>query len=214
MEEREVVDDQKLQQPLAQRLINNSNYILVVALILINVVINVMEIEDGKIQLNSFKEYIWLDWVFWGIITFVPPVITVVMRTVLQKEGISKSKSTYPELIDEHYSYIKHDSSKKVRSESEYLREEATKKSIKTLLITLIGSFLTGSLSYGWDTTSWLRLALNTLMALVVGFLAFTASYNYGITELKTWYILDIERLKSLDREAMIASGKYLPEVK
>lgn len=214
MEEREVVDDQKLQQPLAQRLINNSNYILVVALILINVVINVMEIEDGKIQLNSFKEYIWLDWVFWGIITFVPPVITVVMRTVLQKEGISKSKSTYPELIDEHYSYIKNDSSKKVRSESEYLREEATKKSIKTLLITLIGSFLTGSLSYGWDTTSWLRLALNTLMALVVGFLAFTASYNYGITELKTWYILDIERLKSLDREAMIASGKYLPEVK
>lgn len=203
-----------IENKLMQTVIDYSNYILIVSLLLINVIINLVIVEDGSLKLNDFGTYIWFDWILWIIMTFVPPIITVIVRTVFQKEGISKAKQTYSNLILEHYSYLKNDLSVKVRSEKEFLRENATKKSIKTLLSTLILSFFSGSLAAGLDTAGWLALALNLLVTLVVGFLAFTDSYNYGVSELKTWYVIEIERLANLSYDRMIASGKYLPEVK
>ena len=202
------------QTKFIQTIIDHSNYILIGSLMVINVLISIIVIEDGSMKLSDFSSYIWLDWVLWVIITFIPAIISVIVRAAFQKEGISRAKMGYQDIINEHYSLIMVDRDVKVRSESEFIKEEAKKKSLKTLTTTLILSFFTGNILLGWDSTNMVKLAINVFVTLVVGFLAFTSSYSYGTTELKTWYLLDIKRLKDIEYQDMVKSGRYLPEVK
>lgn len=202
------------QSKFIQTIIDHSNYILIGSLMVINVLISIIVIEDGSVKISDFSSYIWLDWVLWVIITFIPAIISVIVRAAFQKEGISRAKMEYQDIINKHYDLIKVDRGVKVRSESEFIKEEAKKKSLKTLTTTLILSFFTGNILLGWDSTNMVRLAINVFITLVVGFLAFTSSYSYGSTELKTWYLLDIKRLEDVEYQDMVKSGRYLPEVK
>lgn len=205
-------DDEETLQPKAvsTTIIEYSNYILIVSLLIINVLVGLVVIENGSIKINDFKGYVWLDWMLWVILTFVPPVISVIVRTIFQKEGIDRSKITFEPLVDEYFELMKNDTTKKVRSEQEYLNENTRKKMFKTLFTTLIISFFSGNIIYGFDKTGIVRLLINLITTLVVGFLAFTSSYSYGVSELKSWYILEISRLKKLDYDEMVKSGKFI----
>lgn len=189
---------------------NNSNYILIVGLLLINILIHMMIIEDGSLKLNDFSNYIWLDWVLFILFIIIPPVITILLRTTFQREGIKQSKNNYPDLVKEYVDLISNDPTMKVRSEKEFLSENAKRHTVKTFTITLVVSFLTTNLLLGVDATSAVRLAINSITSIIIGYLAFSESYQYGNDELKIWYKLEIKRLKDLDYDNMVKSRKHL----
>lgn len=186
---------------------NYVNVIVIVGLLLLNVLISLMYIEDGEIILTDFSNYTWIDWVLWTMLVIIPAVITTVARTVFQREGIRQAKLEYPEVIKQHRDLLIPDEKVKIRSEKEYLTEYARKYSLKIMGTALIVSFVTTNLLVGIDTNGILRLLINLIVSVSIGYMAFGAGYHYGLEELRIWYTLDIKRLEELNRKGVEPDG-------
>lgn len=203
-------DKLTLQEKVDKWVREYNNYITIFGLLILNILISVMVIEDGKLIINQFENNTWLDWLLWSILIIIPSVIAVLVRTSFRKEGIVRAKLQYQDLVDEYLELVRRDPNMRIRSEREFLTENAAKHTVKTLLGTLIISFFSANLLYGADTTGILRLFINMMTSIVIGFKAFSESYNYGKEELKIWYKLEIKRLKDTEYDAMVKAQKYL----
>lgn len=187
-----------------------TNYIIIVGLLIINVLISLMRVEEGQLILNDFSKFTWIDWLLWIILIIIPSAISVLVRVSFQREGIFRGKDQYKDLIKEYQELIIKENEVRVRSEKEFLTENAKTQTVKTLIISLTISFFSANLMFGFDRTGIIRLAINTITSLVIGYIAFSTAYNYSVEELKIWYMWEIERLKGLEYEAMVKSKKYL----
>lgn len=182
------------------------------AVVIVYAVIGLMKFEGGHIKLIEFEGFTWFDWVVWGIMTFMPAVISLFVVDAFRKEGISQGKSQYPKLIEEHRNLLAegNDLNFKVRSEKEFLKEHAARQAIKNFTKTLVVSFLSGQMLIGFDGTSLAKVLINLSMWAFLGLRAMNSSRKFAEEELRDWYVLDNARLKNLRKEEMIKSGKYL----
>lgn len=182
------------------------------AVVLMYIAIGIMQVESGSVKINDFGAFLWLDWVLWGITTFLPGFISVFIYDALRKEGIKQGKELYPEVIKDYRTLLRTEkiNSTKLRSEREYLRNNNGKNITKNLITGLVVSFVTGSLVWEFSTDSLVKIFINLGMWAFIGFKSLNASRDYAEGELQEWYIREIGRLE----KDMISSGRYLDEPK
>ena len=182
------------------------------AVVLMYVAIGIMQVESGSVKINDFGNFLWLDWVLWGVTTFLPGFIAVFIYDALRKEGIKQGKELYPEVIRDYRTLLRTEkiSTTKLRSEREYLRNNNGRNVTKNLITGLVVSFVTGSLVWEFSNDSLVKIFINLGMWAFIGFKSLNASRDYAEGELQEWYIREIGRLE----EDMISSGRYLSEPK
>lgn len=208
MEEEQVVEKKKIDWKNIA--INGVNWFTVFFAAAMYIVLGVMQFEGGEIKLNDFSNFTWLDWVVWSALTFIPPVLAVTVSTALKREGIRQGEARIATQVNAYYEALKNDTSRKIRSKSEFLGAGVLKDSSKRFSQALIVSFISGQMVYSWSIDSLLKIIINLCMWAYFGFTAFGTAHEYATTELKEWYIIETEKLEKMSYEEMVKSGRYL----
>lgn len=190
--------------------INGVNWFTVFFAAAMYIALGIMKFEDGQVSLNDFSNYTWLDWIIWSALTFVPPVLAVTVSTSLKREGIRQGEARIATQVNAYYAALKNDTSRKIRSKSEFLGAGVLSDSLKKFSQALVVSFISGQMIYSWSVDSLLKIIINLSMWAYFGFGAFGKAHEYATTELKEWYIVETEKLEKLSYEEMVKSGRYL----
>lgn len=173
------------------------NWIVVGLMILVNVGMSLMSFKGGELALNDFSNYNALDWAIWAILIIIPAVLSVIVSNSLSKEGLKEAKKDIKPYILEYENLLhKRIQNKRLRSEREYLRENAIKKATKKIIATGIVSMVVGELLFSLDMTNIIKLCINLSMWAIFGVMEYNNSFDYGVTELKEWYINETLKLK------------------
>jgi hypothetical protein len=177
-------------------LIEGTNWLIIIFLASMYVIMGLMKFEDGNITLKNFGGFTWLDWALWGIMTFIPALISLVISSAFKKEGLKQGKVIINTYVEKYQQLVHKDKKVKVRGEKEFLREGVLKDGAGKFLITLTLSFVAGELFLSIDVDSVLKIAINLAIWAVMGFMTFGKYYNYAIGELKEWYIIKTAELR------------------
>lgn len=172
------------------------NWLIIVAMLILNVALSLMSIKEGSVALNDYSHYNWLDWVAWGVMNVIPAVLALIVDSSFNKEGIRKGKKSIKKVVDEYNDNFKYTKSKKVRSEKEYLRKGVLKKSVAKFGSVLVVSVFTTQLILGYNAESVVKLIVNIAMWFLLGFMSYRAGFEFTTTELREWYVLETEKLK------------------
>lgn len=172
------------------------NWLVIVAMLVLNVAISLMTVKEGSIALKDYSNYTWLDWVGFAVTSTIPAVLALVVDMSFSKEGIRKGKLIISNWVEEYEKRFKVSEGVILRSERQYLKENAKRKTVKKFITVLILSIFTQQLILGINQENIIRLIINVSAWLILGFVAYRNSYEYATTELKHWYINEIQQLK------------------
>ena len=182
-------------------LVEGANWIVIVFIMILYIAMGLMTVENGAIALNDFSSYNWLDWTLWGVMTFVPAIMALVISTTFKKEGIKQGEIKIQPEINAYQALLHLDPNKKVRSKRQFLTEGAIREGAKKFLVALVLSFIAGQLFLNLNTDGVFKIVINISMWGVFGIMAFGKSFNYAVEELKEWYIIETGKLKKIDAE-------------
>lgn len=188
----------------------SANWITIVFLAVLYTAMGMMEIQNGSVSLKDFSDYTWLDWTLWAVFTFVPAIMALVVSSSFKKEGIKQAEKEIKAEIDEYRKYLHVDITKVVRSKKEFLTQGAMKEGAQKFVMALVLSFVAGQMFVDISTDGVVKIIINLAMWGVFGVISFNKSHDYGIDELKEWYIIEAAKLKKLDEEEKEARKKEL----
>lgn len=187
------------------------NWVVIVAATLVTLCLNLVSIEDGKLQVNTFEGYTPLMWFFWTMLTLLPPILAVVISVSFRKEGIKQGELVIKDNIEEYRSYLTLDNvDKPPRSKDDYLREGARRQTMSRLSLTLIVSLLSGQLWFSFSGESIIKTIMQLSIVIYFGVRSYGDAYSYATTELKEWYILQVGKFKKIEEEKSLFDGRHL----
>jgi len=178
-----------------ERITESANWITITFCVILYGAIGIMSFSGGAIVLKDFSQYTWLDWVVWGILTFLPAVLAIVVSNTFSLEGIKQGERVIWEVIGKYREMVCVDTETKRRSKKEFLRENALKNSARIFTQTVILSFVAGQLLLNFNQDNVLRLLITVSIWLVLGISKYTRSYEYATGELREWYIVETSKL-------------------
>lgn len=173
-----------------EKLKQNLNYIYIVLLFIVNMAMNLLVIEDGKIEANYPTST--LGWILWGTRLFLQTLLGVLILNAFRREGIrighnnpdvKKAKEDYIKTLKESKKF-------KPRSLKEYLGGYGAKDSASKSTIFIITTIFVTSLLIGANWNNILSLVLNTILSVGFGIKALMMAEEYTKTELIIWYQL------------------------
>lgn len=173
-----------------EKLKQNLNYIYIVLLFIVNMAMNLLVIEDGKIEANYPTST--LGWILWGIRLFLQTMLGVLILNAFRREGIRMGHKN-PDVKKAQEEYIKtlRKAKKfKPRSQKEYLSGYGARDSASKSTIFVITTIFVTSLLIGANWNNILSLILNTILSVGFGIKALMQAEEYVLTELIIWYQL------------------------
>jgi len=177
-------------------LTEGSNWLVICFLATLYTAMGLMTFEDGTITLKNFGNFAWLDWVLWGVMTFTPAILALLIKGSFKQEGIKQGKTAIAAYVTDYQLLLHVDKKIKVRGEKEFLTQGAVKDSLQSFIMTLTLSFVAGELFLNINSDGIFKIIINLSIWAVLGFQAFGKHYQYAVTELKEWYIIETGRLK------------------
>lgn len=168
----------------------NLNYIYIVLMIIVNVLLGLLTIEDGKIGLNY--PHSALGWVLWCISIFLQTLIDVLILNAFRRQGIKIGHETIKDTYNKYKEVCIKDREKNPRSLKEYLTREGVKDSLTKSLIYIILSVFVGSVVIGANLNNILSLIINIVFAIGFGIKTMVDAEEFVVMELVLWYQLKI----------------------
>ena len=193
-------------------LTESANWLVIIFVGILYIAMGIMNFADGSVSINDFSSYTWLDWTLWGVITFVPAVMALVVSTTFKKEGIKQGKELIKVVIEAYQKLLYIDKTRVLRSEKQFLAQGARKEGAMKLVLALVLSFVAGQLFLNLTSDGILKIVINLSMWAMFGFSAFGKSFNYSKGELKEWYIKETGKLQKQKNEEDQVKEKEIAE--
>ena len=171
---------------------DNLNFIYVGLLIIANILVSLLQIDDGHIAL--VHPTTWIGWVLWAVQIILTTVIGVLILNAFRRQGI-KEGFKHPEVQEWHKKYLElcvKKRMKKPRSLREYLGKHARNDSIAKAFGFITASIFIGEALISANWNSLLSLVVNIIFAISFGIKAMIDAEEYVLNELIIWYQLKI----------------------
>lgn len=173
-------------EKIVNKLKENLNYIYISLMLIVNVLVGMLTIEDGKVGLRYPKTA--LGWVMWITQIILQTTLGVLILNAFRRQGIKIGHKSIKDVYDKYLAAIQKDKRTNPRSLKEYMRTENLKTGIsKSLIYTLLSVFV-GSVVIGYNLNNVLALLINCILAVGFGINCMLSAEQFVVTELIVWY--------------------------
>ena len=177
---------------------DNLNYIYIILMIIVNTILSLLRVENGKIGLAYPKN--GLGWALWItqviLVTFVGVMILGSFRRQGILQGHNDIKTTYKEYLD---AITDRDEDVNPRSLKEYNRQRTINDALSKGTILIAVNLFVMSVVINLNPNALIALVINILFSVCFGIKAMLDAEDYVITELVIWYKLKIKELKEIE---------------
>lgn len=209
----ELIERDKKHKEFIQAVKDNINYIYIALMIIFTMLLSLCKIENNSISFNLPTTS--AGWVLWVLQLLFYVISGVSILNGFRRQGIRMGKKliepTYKEYLSALDNPIK---SKTPKSEKQYMRSEKNKDILSKSLTFSCITFLTGQLLISWNLNNLLTLVMNLIIAIAFGIKDMFDAETYVVTELVTWYKLEIERLKIKKEDKKDGTKQQMPRTR
>jgi len=179
----------KQKNELIKNVKDNLNYIYIVLMIIVNCLLSLLSIEDGKVGLNYPKN--GLGWTLWCLHIAFSTAIGVMILNAFRRQGIKNGhgiiKDVYNKYIEEITNSL---GMTNPRSLKEYMKKQTIKDGFTKGTSLVLLNVLVMSLAISANLNSLLSLVTNILFSIGFGIKTMLEAEEYVVTELVIWYKL------------------------
>lgn len=173
---------------------DNLNYIYIVIMIIIDIILSLLIIKDGKLGVNYPTTP--LAWVFWCTRIFLQTFVGVMILNSFRKQGLKQGHEAIKDVYSTYLSTMLQRGPKRPpRSKKEYITKNITKDTLTKSVIFIISGIAVDSLLIGFNLNNLLSLVTNILFALAFGIKDMIDAEDFVVSELVLWYQLKIEEV-------------------
>ena len=170
----------------------NINYIAIGLMIIVNILLSVLQVEDGSIAL-AFPNTV-IGWIMFISRIVLSTAVGVWILLFFRRQGIKTGHSEIKDLYNQYLEACrKNTKNKDPRSLKQYMVEKSTKDVITKSLILSFTSLVVGTLLISANLNSILSLIITTIMSIAFGIMNMIEAENFVIEELALWYKKEIE---------------------
>lgn len=179
----------KNKNEMIKKVKDNLNYIYIVIMIIVNCLLSLLSIEDGKVGVNYPDNT--LGWILWCLHIAFSTAIGVMILNAFRRQGI---KSGHGIIIDVYNKYLEAITNalgmSNPRSLDEYMRKKTIKDGFTKGTSLVLLNILVMSLAISANLNSLLSLITNILFSVGFGIKTMLEAEEYVVTELVIWYKL------------------------
>lgn len=165
---------------------DNMNYIYIVLMIIVNILVSLITIEDGKIGLN-FPHSV-LGWCLWALRMILQTAIGIMILGAFRKQGIKMGHNLIKEDYENYLKATAKVKDYKPRSLKQYLVHYGKKDTFTKALFYIMSGFVVDSVIIGANMNNLISLVLTTISAIAFGISAMVDAEEFVTTELVIWY--------------------------
>lgn len=181
---------------------DNLNYIYILLMIVVNTILSLLKVENGKIGLsypnNGLGWALWITQVI--LITFVGVMILGAFRRQGILQGHNNIKKVYQDYLD---AITDKNEDVNPRSLKEYTRQKTISDAFTKGAILVAVNLFVMSVVASLNPNALIALLTNIFLAVCFGIKAMIDAEDYVITELVIWYKMKTKELieKALKKE-------------
>ena len=168
---------------------DNLNYIYIVIMIIVNCLLSLLRIEDGKVGVNYPKN--GLGWTMWVLQIIFSTAIGVMILNAFRRQGIKSGHGIIKEVYNKYLEAITNSLGMvNPRSLKQYMKSKTIKDGFTkgTSLVALNILVMSLAISANWN--SLLALITNILFSVGFGIKTMLEAEEFVVTELVIWYKL------------------------
>lgn len=179
----------KQKNELIKNVKDNLNYIYIVLMIIVNCLLSLLSIEDGKVGLNYPKN--GLGWTLWCLHIAFSTAIGVMILNAFRRQGIKNGHDIIKDVYNKYIEAITNSlGMANPRSLKEYMKKQTIKDGFTKGTSLVLLNVLVMSLAISANLNSLLSLVTNILFSIGFGIKTMLEAEEYVVTELVIWYKL------------------------
>lgn len=185
---------------LKSKVKENLNYIAIGLVIIVNILLSILQVKDGKLGVNTPKTT--LGWILLAGQIVLATCVGVMILFFFRRQGI---RSGHKEIKDIYNAYLeiirRHADTKKPRSLKQFMGQRATRDIVGKSFFFTATSIVVGTLIISANWNGILSLVINTIIAIAFGIMNLLDAESFVIEELSIWYSQQIEILLKKEKE-------------
>lgn len=190
----------KKKEQILKTIKDNLNYIYIILMVIVNTILSLLKVENGKIGLAYPKS--GLGWALWITQVILVTFVGVMILGSFRRQGIVQGHKTINTTYQEYLNAISdRDEDVNPRSLKEYNRQRTINDAlIKGSILVAVNLFVM-SVVVNLNPNALIALVVNIILSLCFGIKAMLDAEDFVITELVVWYKLKIKELKEIEEK-------------
>jgi uncharacterized membrane protein YfbV (UPF0208 family) len=180
------------------------NWIGIGLMSIVLIALSLFRVGGGGIELKPLPTSFY-GWVIWGILSFAPPFIGVIVLHAFRREGVRQGHQIkeVKAAHDEWLKCVAVDKKTKPMSKEEYYKKHMRKDATSKFTIALLFSIAIPAVIISSDFSNLVALILQLVMFAGMGMFTMFRSIEFCTDQLVVWYAQEVERITNENEEAV-----------